>query len=129
MPLSYDVDATSRVVVVTCGNTSLERWRALLMAIVGDPRFEPDFAVLIDCRTATLTPTIEDVRGVVDFISLHRSVLGQARWGVVVDRPSGYGMARMAEAFALISDIDLRAFYTPDEALAWFTSVSASEGA
>ena len=55
-------------------------------------------------------------------------MLGQARWGVVVERPVAYGMARMAEAFALVSDVELRAFHAPDEALAWFASSAPSDG-
>ena len=122
--LSYDIDGTSRVVLITCGNTTLERWRELMLRIFTDPRYQPGFSVLVDCRTATLTPSTEEVRGVVSFISSHRTMLGQARWAVVVENPSGYGMARMAEAIALISDVNLRAFHTPDEALAWFASMS-----
>jgi hypothetical protein len=127
MSLSYDIDVTSRVVVITCGNTSLERWRDMMMRIFADPRYQPGFSVIVDCRTATLTPSTEDVRGVVSFISSHRAMLGRAQWAVVVERPSGYGMARMAEAIAQISDINLRAFQKPDEALAWFAGTEALE--
>ena len=128
MPLSYDIDLGSRVVVITCGNTSLERWRELMLAIFADPRYQPGFSVLVDCRTATLTPSSDDVRGVVSFISSHRTMLGQARWAVVVEHSPGYGMARMAEAIALISDVNLRAFHTPNEALVWFASALVSDG-
>src|SRR5262245_59173982 len=109
MPLSYEIDVASRCVVITCGNTSLERWRDLMIRIFADRRYQPGFSVLVDCRTATLTPSTTDVEGVVGFISGHSTMLGRARWAVVVEREAGYGMARMAEAIAHVSSIDLKA--------------------
>jgi hypothetical protein len=124
MPISFEIDLASRCVVITCGNTTLERWRECMLAIFADRRYQPGFAVLVDCRTATLTPSSEDVRGVIDFISSHRVMLGQARWAVVVEREAGFGMARIAEGIAAVSNLDLRAFRTPDEARVWLAQES-----
>jgi hypothetical protein len=128
MPLSYDIDVAARLVVLTCGNTTLDRWRETMLAIFADSRYQPDFAKLFDCRTATLAPATEDVRGVVDFISSHTAMLGRSRWAVVVERSAGYGMARMAEALAHISNVELRAYQTPGEALTWLSSALEQEG-
>jgi hypothetical protein len=122
MPLSYDVDVASRLVTLTCGNTTLERWSRLMFDVFADPRYQPDFAILVDCRTATLTPSSDDVRGVVEFIASHRAMLGTSRWAVVVEKAAGFGMARMAETIANIANVDLRAFQSLDEAAAWLAS-------
>src|SRR6185369_14983601 len=103
MPLTYEIDVASRLVILTCGNTTLERWRGVMLEVFADPRFQPGFSVLVDCRTATLTPATRDVQGVIAFIASHHVMLGRARWAVVVERDAGYGMARMAEAIAHVS--------------------------
>ena len=123
MHLSYHIDRESRVVVVTCGNTSFEHWRSTMISIFADPRYQPGFALLVDARSATLTPSTEDVRGVVDFIASHRAMVGEAKWAVVVERIAGYGMARMAEALAQIAGVDLRAFKSFEEGLGWLTAL------
>jgi hypothetical protein len=122
MPLSYDVDVASRLVTLTCGNTTLERWSRLMFDVFADPRYQPGFAILVDCRTATRTPSSDDVRGVVEFITSHRAMLGTSRWAVVVEKAAGFGMARMAETIANMASVDLRAFQSLDEAAAWLSS-------
>lgn len=129
MPLSYEIDAEARLVVLACGNTSLERWRDVMMAVFADARYQPGFSVFVDCRSATLAPSTNEVQGVIGFIRSHRAMLGQGRWAVIVEQPAGYGMARMAEAIAGVSSIELRAFRTPDEAHAWLARVPAPESA
>jgi hypothetical protein len=119
MSLTYDIDVESRIVVLICGDTSLERWRRTMVEVFADPRFQPGFAVLVDCRTATLAPLTSDVFGVVDFLSSRRTELAQTRWAVVVEEPAGFGMARMTAAVAESAGIDLHAFQRVDEALAW----------
>jgi hypothetical protein len=119
MSPTFDIDRESRVVLLTCGNTSLKQWRSTTMAIFADPRYQPGFAVLIDCRSATLTPSADDVRSVIDFIVSHRAMVGEAKWAVVVERIAGFGMARMAEALAQIAGINLRAFLTLEGGLGW----------
>ena len=121
MSLSYDVDVASRLVTLTCGNTTLERWSRLMFDVFADPRYPPGFAVVVDCRTATLAPSADDVRGVIDFISSHRAMLGTSRWAVVVERTAGFGMAQMAETIAQVANVDLRAFQTIDVALVWIS--------
>ena len=128
MPISFDIDVTARIVVLTCGNTTLDRWRETMLTIFADSRYQPDFGKLVDCRTATLAPSTDDVRGVISFMSNHSTLLGRSRWAVVVEHTSGYGMARMAEALANLSQIDLVAFQTLDEALAWLSGTPGEDG-
>ena len=122
MPLSYEIDVDARLVVLTVGNTSLERWRKTMFDVFADPRYQPGFSTLVDCRTATLVPSTGDVHGVVEFLRDHRVMLGRARWAVVVDRQGGYGMARMASTIAEFEGIELAAFQSVDEALGWLSS-------
>lgn len=119
MALSYDIHVESRLVVLTCGDVTLERWRRTMVQVLADARFERGFGVLVDCRTATLAPVTQDVVGVVDFLANRRSRLGLSRWAVVVEEPAGYGMARMAAAIAESAGLELRAFRSTGEALGW----------
>jgi hypothetical protein len=127
MALSYDIDVASRLVVLTCGDVTLERWRRTMGQVVADPRFRIGFGVLVDCRTATLAPETQDVVGVVDFLANRRARLGLSRWAVVVEEPAGYGMARMTAAIAESAGLELRAFRTMDEALEWLGEGVVSE--
>jgi hypothetical protein len=119
MPLAYDIDTTSRIVLLTCGNTSLDAWRRCMREVLADPQFRSGSGFLVDCRTATLAPEIADVRGVVDFLSAHSPALGRSRWAVVVEQPAGYGMARMASIRADAAGLELQAFENIEEARAW----------
>ena len=127
MALFYEVDVESRLVVLTCGDVSLERWRRTMIQVIADARFRRGFGILVDCRTATRAPVTQEVFGVVDFLSTRRDDLGQSRWAVVVEEPAGYGMARMTAAIAESAGLELRAFRTVGEAREWLGVRVASE--
>ena len=126
MPLTFDIDTASRVVELTCGNTSIERWRAVMAAVMADPRFEPGYSYLVDCRTATRAPSAQDVDAVVAFIGRHAAALGCGRWAVVVAADAGYGMARMASIRGDAAGIQLVAFRDVEAARRWVTAEATS---
>jgi hypothetical protein len=127
MPVAYEIDSESKIVVLTCGNVSFECWRRTMREVFADPRYAPGFELLIDCRTATLAPSATQVRYIVEFLSTNRAALGDAHIAVVTSDPAGYGMARMASLLAESAGIGLAAFKHPDEATAWFAGTSAAQ--
>jgi hypothetical protein len=98
---------------------SLNQWRRAMREVVADPRFAPEFSFLLDCRPATLAPSIANVRGVVDFLTRNAALVGRGRWAVVVERPAGFGMARMAATLADAEGLRLAAFQNVEEARRW----------
>jgi hypothetical protein len=119
MPVTFEIHEEARLVTLACGNTSLNQWRRVMREVLAHPRFAPGYSFLVDCRTATLVPSTDDVHGVVTFIARQASQLGRGRWAVVAEQPAGYGMARMASALGDAAGVSLKAFRDIEAARAW----------
>jgi len=92
--------------------------------IVGDDRWRPGSAVLIDLREAsTATFSNEDLRAMTDYHTLISEKLGPCRLAFVSSGGPVYGVTRMWEAHGETSlGIEIQAFEDPDEAVQWLTS-------
>jgi hypothetical protein len=126
MSLSYSIDVERRAVVLTCGNASFERWRQTMREIFADPTYHAGFPILIDCRSATLTPSAAQVRHVIEFLAAHADALGDSCIAVVVAEQAAFGMARMAAILAETAGLNIAAFKEVDAANQWLAGRSPS---
>jgi hypothetical protein len=113
--VEFDVQHRSvRVVYQT--QPSFEQWKTTMMAMLGDPRFQPGFGILLD-RSRLLKPATSDYMSrLVDFIE-QRAPEIDARWAIVTSDLASFGMGRKAEISA--SRANIRTFKDRASAELW----------
>ena len=118
MPLTYDIDASQRLVRISGEYATAEEWGRLLGEILRDPRRQPGFGFLRDLRGAT-TPV--DAQAVVQIIAVVRRLWPQLQpsKAAVLTPFQLDAAAFVAQALAESQDIPLRVFRSYDEAIAW----------
>lgn len=86
---------------------------------LADPAFRPGFAVLLDRRGVSHTPTTETIKRAAEFFTLRRKLLEGCRMAAVVEAGSVYGMGRMLEAVSEGGPVTFRVFTAYEEASHW----------
>ncbi len=96
MPISYEVDAPSQLMVVTLhGVVTTEDIRAIQSALSSGPAFEPGFSQLLDLRGITrMDLSTSDVRRSAD-----ASPLKEVRRAFVVEEDFHFGLVRQFGVF------------------------------
>jgi hypothetical protein len=100
--LSYSIDAERHLVVLSAsGRLSRQDVAAVRQQIGADPAFDPSFGVLIDLREAAeIDLSSEDMYQ----LTVRTLLAPSARRALVVRGPAGFGIARMYQARAELSD-------------------------
>jgi hypothetical protein len=122
--LPYEIDPDRRLVTIT--------WPAIhprpglvlntLRRLFADPRYDPSFGIISDRRRVLSPTTPALVQSFVDFAtSARRAGQFPSRCASVVapGQVAIYGMARMTEILAGLSDIEYRVFTSLEDAVAW----------
>jgi hypothetical protein len=101
--------------------TQTERLETL-RTMLSDPAFRPGIPALCDFSGASSTPTMRELRRIVDFIDQNTARIGRQRLAVVVAKPSTFGVARQFQALSETGPLDVQVFSSRDSALAWLHS-------
>ena len=127
MPLTFRIDQQARIVVITGDYADAEGWQTLLRAVASDPAYRRGFNFLRDLRKAEHPVSAEAVIGIVEVVQKFWHVLGVSR-AAMVTRPSTVDYpALVAQALAADEQIELRAFTSYDDAVAWLKAASATD--
>jgi hypothetical protein len=119
MALSYSFDQPGRVVTIRYeSEPSLAEWTETMRAAMNDPRFGPGVKLLLD-RSLLGAPSPEFVRGVTDFLSVHRRTLAEHPLALVVGSKGAYGMARMGQALLDLHGVAFEIFESLEAAREW----------
>ncbi len=119
MSLSYSFDEPGRVVTIRYENEpTLSEWTETMSAVMKDPRFRLGVKILLDRRLVG-TPSPEFVRGVSDFVSVHRETLSKCPLALVVGTKGAYGMARMGQALLDVHGVTFEIFKSLGAAKRW----------
>jgi hypothetical protein len=118
MPVSYIVDAARRAVLTTMTDVvTVSDLEAFVATLGADPRFEPTFRHLFDCRyIAQVDVSGDDMRRLVT----NHLVRSGTRRAIVVDDPTIFGMARMFQTLRELEDDEgVHIFRSLADARAW----------
>ena len=123
MPFTYRISHEPETVELVGEGyiTQAERLETL-RAMLNDPAFRPGVPTLCDFSAASSTPTMRELRRIVDFIDQNTARIGRKRLAVVVAKPSTFGVARQFQALAETGPLDVQVFSSRDSALAWLHS-------
>ena len=99
---------------------TIEEWKTAMLTILDTPQLPDNFMLLVDRRRSQL-PSQTFIEQMVEFFRAHEPRLSKARAAVVVADPTGFGMARIAEALTelRVGTFNLRPFYDVDDAERW----------
>lgn len=127
MPISYEVDADRRRVVVTFTDPyTLEEWKEVALSLIRHPDLQGPFTTLVD-RRESAAPTPAFVDGMLDFLVPWASRLSGVRAAVLVADNVNFGTARMVGMRAEVRapQFQVRVFRDPAEADRWLTSAES----
>ena len=120
MPLWYRVDPFTRLLMITAeGALTQEERLAGMQAWMSDPDFEPGLNTLFDVTASTSTPTMAELRQIVDAVNRRAAAIGRIRLAVVTARPITFGVARQFGALAEPGPIQVEVFTSREAAIAW----------
>jgi stage II sporulation SpoAA-like protein len=127
VPITYVVHPQDHVVVVTLsGELCVADYASTLQEALGDPRYEPGSAILLDARRIDPLPSVDDLRGLVG-LAKELSVRDVKPFAIVVANELQYLVGRLFATLASATiHLETRVFRTTDVALAWLRSVLAS---
>jgi hypothetical protein len=115
------------VIITTCGPASVNRFRHLNQTLVDDPRFQPGMPILIDHTALDATAlTATDIRAIGEFVATIGKRIGASSIAVVVPDRLTFGFVRMGELIANQPQLNLKTFYSLDEAVAWLPNHGAA---
>ena len=123
MPVSWTIEPEGRFVVLLPANPStIEQWRAAMLAVLAAPISRPRLTMLVD-RRGTETVTAEFVTQMTGFFAEHQRALSGSRTAILVSEDAAFGMGRMTELKSELdnSDAAIRVFRNHDEAVRWLT--------
>lgn len=106
--------AQKLVRVVYRHHPTFAEWKAMMQAVLADPRYVEGFHFLFDKRSAGAAANNTYVEEAVLFYQRHAARMG--RWAILVDGPLAFGMARMT---ASQCGDGVRAFTRLSDAEAW----------
>jgi hypothetical protein len=118
VPLSYSIDRERRIVTITGDYAEPEEWRRLLAAIADDPGYVRGSAFLRDLRGSAHPVSVAAVVGIIGVVRDFWAVLGVTRAAILTATRID-ALANVAHALAEDERLPVRAFTSPDDAMAW----------
>ena len=118
MSLSYSIDPERRIVTITGDYAEPEEWRRLLAVIGDDPGYIRGCAFLRDLRGSAHPVSVASVIGILEVVREFWAVLGVRRAAILTGTRID-ALANVAYALAEDERLPVRAFTSPDDAIAW----------
>ena len=93
-----------------------------LRAMMNDKAFRPGIPALCDFSAASSTPTMRELRRIIDYVEQNATRIGRQRLAMVVGKPSTFGVARQFQALSETGPLHVQVFTSRDAAIAWLLS-------
>ena len=120
MALTYSIDESASLIRVRWDGDPKDQTSAdSLKQLLTDPALRPGLNYLSDQRGLESPGTTPLVTGAVHFLQRLAQTQGPFKCAVVVAREASFGMGRMAEAFTSGTDVEVKAFYSIEDAESW----------
>lgn len=126
MPYEFSIDSAARRVHVRgFGASSFEEARQKTDEMLGDPAYDPSFAILFDGRELEYLATYEDALQFRDMFGRQRASF-RGPIAIVVQGTARYGVSRMIATLTDLVGVRMEAFLALPDAEAWILQQSAS---
>jgi hypothetical protein len=111
MPLTYHIDPLARIIEVRgAGVITQAEYVDGLMSWMIDPLFRPGLDGLCDFTAAESTPTMADLRELVDLVVRHTAYVGRVKVAIIASKPITFGVAREFVSLAEAAHFEVQLF-------------------
>ncbi len=118
---TYQINQADKLVCIEAhGETDLKSSRQVLLTVMNDQQFQPEYDFLIDVRAMTSDPPTPDLQAFADFMGTIKALRG--RFVVVASEGLQFGMARILCAFAQFRRVEMTVFRDEMSAKTWLKS-------
>ena len=127
MPFTYRIDPDAGLLLVTAEGhvTQDERMRAIAEWL-SDPLFRPGLDTFCDFSASTSTPTLEELRVIIEYIARQAKTIGRSRLAVLAPKMVTFGVARQFQALIAGGPLDVRVFTEAPAAWDWLQGKAQS---
>ena len=123
MPVSASIDPVKHIVTLRfTGDTSYADWEAVMDAVLANVEYVVGMCVLSDRRDAENVPSSRHIQDLVGYLIRNAPSFSGCGVAIVAVSAADFGMGRMAEILAEETGVQLRAFHSPEKALAWLAA-------
>jgi hypothetical protein len=120
MPLTYQIDPQAGIIEVRgAGVITHAEYVDGLMSWMIDPLFRPGLDGLCDFTAAESTPTMADLRELIDLVARHTAYVGRVKVAIIASKPITFGVAREFASLAEATHFEVQLFGDRDSAMSW----------
>lgn len=120
MPLTYHIDPQAGIIEVRgAGVITQAEYVDGLMSWMIDPLFRPGLDGLCDFTAAESTPTMADLRELIDLVARHTAYVGRVKVAIIASKPITFGVAREFASLAEAAHFEVQLFGDRDSAMSW----------
>jgi hypothetical protein len=89
--------------------------------------FRPGLNTFCDFSASTSTPSLDELRVIVEYIGRHGKAIGRSRLAIVAPKMVTFGVARQFQAMSAGGPLDVRVFTDSPAAWNWLQEQGESE--
>ena len=104
------------------GDTSYVDWEAVMDTVLANVEYVVGMCVMSDRRDAENVPSSHHIQDLVGYLIRNAPSFSGCGVAIVAVSAADFGMGRMAEILAEETGVQLRAFHSPEQALAWLAA-------
>jgi hypothetical protein len=120
MSFTYKIDPLAGIIEIRSEGVVTQAERvAALMSWMTHPLFRPGLDGLCDFTAAENTPTMAELRELVDLVARHTAYVGQVKIAVIASKPITFGVARQFASLAEAAQLEVQLFSDRDSAMSW----------
>ena len=128
MPFTYRIDPDAGVLHVTAeGHVTQDERLKAMAAWLSDPLFRPGLNTYCDFSASTSTPTLGELRAIVEYIERSAKAIGRVKLAVLAPKMVTFGVARQFQAMSAGGPLDVRVFAESRAAWNWLQGKPESE--
>jgi hypothetical protein len=120
MSFTYQIDPQAGIIEIRgAGVITHGEYIAGLMSWMTDPLFSPGLDGLCDFTAAESTPTMADLRELIDLVARHTAYVGRVKVAMIVSKPIMFAVARQFASLAEAAQLEVQLFRDRDSAMSW----------
>ncbi len=122
MPMTYRIDPEASLLLIDSRGVITQAERiAVLDGWLNDPAFKPGIDTFCDFSEAQSTPTLAELRELIDIIQQRALSIGPTRLAILTAKPITFAVARVFEALAEVeaTPLQVKVFFDRKKAWLW----------
>src|SRR5262245_49040871 len=120
MSFTYQIDPQAGIIEIRgTGVITQAEYVNGVMAWMIDPLFRPGLDGLCDFTAAESTPTMADLRELIDLVARHTAYIGRVKVAIVVSKPITFAVASRFASLAEAAKFEVQLFGDRVSAMSW----------